>query len=60
MQPNDAQDEIKRAIAFYEARGWEWLSVVAYLSACAVGTWPPPKRETKRGGRPRKEQRNAA
>lgn len=38
-----AADDIKSAIAFYEARGWDWLSVVAYLSARAVGMWPLPR-----------------
>lgn len=39
-------DEIKALIAFYEARGWDWLMAVAFLSARAVGIWPPPAART--------------
>lgn len=37
-------EEIKAAIAFYEARGWDWLPVVAFLSARATGMWPPRRK----------------
>jgi hypothetical protein len=51
------QDEIKAAIRFYERRGWDWLPLVAYLSAKASGNWPPPVIRTAIGagqGRRRK------
>lgn len=38
---SEAAIEIKAAIRFYEKRGWDWISVVAYLSAKANGDWPP-------------------
>lgn len=35
-------EEIRRAMAFYEERGWDWLMVVSYLSAKATSHWPWP------------------
>ena len=47
--------DIKAAIAFYEKRGWDWLPLIAYLSAKAFGSWPPVVIRTRIGaGRPRK------
>lgn len=40
---SDPREDIKAAIEFYEARGWDWLMVVSYLSAKATGHWPLPK-----------------
>jgi hypothetical protein len=54
----ETQAEIKAAIAFYEKRGWDWLSVVAFMSSRAVGTWPPHYVKTRIGvgiGRPREK-----
>jgi hypothetical protein len=33
--------EIKELIEFYEKRGWEWVTPVAYLAATHAGVWPP-------------------
>lgn len=32
--------EIRAAISFYETHRWDWISVVAYLSSKAFGSWP--------------------
>jgi hypothetical protein len=40
MSHEQAQAEIMDASAYYRRRGWEWLSVVDYLSARALGTLP--------------------
>lgn len=36
----ELKSEILAAIKFYEQRGWDWLDVVAFLSAKAVGMLP--------------------
>lgn len=43
LHVSDPREDIKAAIEFYEARGWDWLMVVSYLSAKATGHWPLPK-----------------
>lgn len=58
MTPDEQRQEIKAIIAFYEARGWDWLCPVAYRASVFVGTWPPPTPGRRKGGRPRKEKRD--
>lgn len=36
----EAEEEVLAAIRYYEARGWDWLEVVAFISARALGTLP--------------------
>lgn len=38
----EAAEEIKRVIAFYEVNGWDWSSIVCFLSMQQNGLWPPP------------------
>lgn len=46
--PSPAQLEILAAIRFYDRRGWDWTSVVAFLSCKALGKdfwrWPAVRR----------------
>ena len=52
--------EIKDVIAFYEARGWNWSSIVCFLSMRENGLWPTPIHRTRIGlGRPRRKKQNA-
>lgn len=53
-----AMQEIKDVIAFYEARGWNWLMAVSYTASKATGHWPPPRPFT-RVGRPREQRTNS-
>lgn len=50
MNINKDMVEIRQAIAFYESRGWNWLSIVSFLSAKAIGHWPPNVIRTRIGG----------
>jgi hypothetical protein len=44
--------DIKAIIAFYEARGWDWSSVVCFIAMRAEGLWPTPiQRRSFRSGR---------
>ena len=52
--------EIRDVIAFYDARGWDWSSVVCFLSMRQEGLWPTPIKRTRVGfGRPRKLKQNS-
>jgi len=53
----EVMQEIKRLIAFYEARGWDWLMAVSYTASKATGHWPPSRPFT-RFGRPRERRTN--
>lgn len=46
---SEAHQDIKAAIRFYEALGWDWMSVVAFMSAKELGMLPrrQPKGETR-------------
>lgn len=37
------RDDIREAIVFYDAHGWDWTNVVAFLAMQASGWWPLPK-----------------
>lgn len=43
----EACRDIKAAIAFYEKRGYDWLSIIGFLSATALGLWPIRRRNPK-------------
>ncbi len=58
MKP-EQRDEVKRLIAFYEARGWDWGMAACYTLSKTLGLWPPFRPDMRRrGGRPRKETSN--
>lgn len=50
--------EIKEAIIWYEKHGYDWLSVVGYLSAKANGFGPPWIVRTRIGMSGRKRRHN--
>ncbi len=50
--------EIKEAIIWYEKHGYDWLSVVGYLSAKAIGFGPPWIVRTRIGVAMRKPTQN--
>lgn len=55
MTSEEQRQEVKDIIAYYEARGLDWLDIVSYRAACFTGQWPPPKPQRRNvGGRPRK------
>ena len=59
MSTFPAEYEIREAIAFYDKRGWNWLSVVAYMASSAAGYWPHKILRTRIGaGRPRRRRAN--
>lgn len=37
LTDDQAQKEIREAIAFYEKRGWNWVSVAGFLSTNHLG-----------------------
>mgnify|MGYP003433711759 CR=1 FL=1 len=42
------EKDIKKLIAYYEAKGWDWTKAVCFLSMRENGLWPPPiKRKNK-------------
>lgn len=47
MTPEEQRDEIRAIIAYYDARGLDWLDVVAYHGAVFTGRWPIPRPERK-------------
>lgn len=56
MTPIEQRDEIRALIAYYDERGLDWISIVAYHGAVFTGHWPIPRPERKQG-RPQKETR---
>lgn len=51
--PEEQRAEIRAIIEYFDARGWDWVSLVSYHAAVFTGHWPPP-RPVRKGGRPRK------
>jgi len=54
--PEEQRAEIRAIIAYFDARGWDWVSLVSYHAAVFTGHWPVPRPQCKGGSAASRER----